>query len=50
MVLGVNMNYFPRNLKYLRKQKKLTQKELALILDIDRTILSKWEMGNVSQI
>lgn len=39
------MNYFPKNLKTLRKRKKLTQEELALISDIDRTILSKWESG-----
>ena len=32
-------------LKMLRKQKKLLQKELADIFNVDQTTVSKWEVG-----
>lgn len=35
-----------KNLKKLRKEKKLTQEEIANILKIDRTTYSKYETGD----
>ncbi len=32
-------------LKELRKEKNITQKELAEIIDADKTLISKWEKG-----
>ena len=39
---------FAKNLKQLRKEKQLSQEELAEILDVSRQAVSKWEQG-VSQ-
>lgn len=39
---------FADNLKQLRKEKQLSQEELAEILDVSRQAVSKWEQG-VSQ-
>ena len=39
---------FADNLKQLRKEKQLSQEELAEILDVSRQAVSKWETG-VSQ-
>ena len=36
---------FAENLKQLRKQKQLSQEELAEILDVSRQAISKWEQG-----
>ena len=36
---------FAENLKLLRKQKQLSQEELAEILDVSRQAVSKWEQG-----
>ena len=36
---------FAENLKQLRKEKKLSQEELAEILDVSRQAVSKWEQG-----
>ncbi|MDD2620002.1 MAG: helix-turn-helix transcriptional regulator, partial [Syntrophomonadaceae bacterium] len=36
---------FNEKLQELRKQKKLTQEELAEILFVSRTAISKWESG-----
>lgn len=36
---------FAENLKQLRKDKKLSQEELAEILDVSRQAVSKWEQG-----
>lgn len=38
--------YFGENLKQLRKEKHLSQEELAEILDVSRQAISKWEQGN----
>nr|DAI26751.1 MAG TPA: Repressor protein CI [Caudoviricetes sp.] len=37
---------FSRNLKELRKQKGVTQQQLADILCVDKTSISKWENGS----
>ncbi len=39
---------FADNLKQLRKEKQLSQEELAEILNVSRQAVSKWEQG-VSQ-
>ena len=36
---------FAENLKQLRKEKRLSQEELAEILDVSRQAVSKWEQG-----
>ena len=36
---------FAENLKQLRKEKQLSQEELAEILDVSRQAVSKWELG-----
>lgn len=36
---------FAKNLKQLRKEKHLSQEELAEILDVSRQAISKWEQG-----
>lgn len=36
---------FAENLKYLRKQKEVTQEQLAEILSVSRQAISKWESG-----
>lgn len=37
---------FAENLKQIRKEKQLSQEELAEILDVSRQAVSKWEQGN----
>ena len=39
------MNYFSENLECLRKQKNLTQLDLAKKLNKDYTTIGKWEKG-----
>ena len=39
------MMHFAENLQKLRKQKGLTQEELAAALFVSRTAVSKWESG-----
>ena len=39
------MNRFKKNIKYLRKQKKLTQIELSEELGVKRTSVINWENG-----
>ena len=36
---------FAENLKQLRKEKQISQEELAEILDVSRQAVSKWEQG-----
>ena len=36
---------FAENLKQLRKEKQLSQEDLAEILDVSRQAVSKWEQG-----
>ena len=36
---------FAENLKQLRKERQLSQEELAEILDVSRQAVSKWEQG-----
>jgi len=38
-------NYFANNIKYIRKESNLSQKEFASILNIARSTLSCWENG-----
>ena len=45
-VKGVKCMSFAENLKQLRKDKQLSQEELAEILDVSRQAVSKWEQGN----
>lgn len=40
------MSSFPERLKYLRKEKELTQDELAKRLEISRSSLAMYEQGN----
>ena len=44
-VKGVKCMSFAENLKQLRKDKQLSQEELAEILDVSRQAVSKWEQG-----
>ena len=37
---------FSENLKQIRKEKGLSQEELAELLDVSRQAVSKWEQGN----
>ncbi|PER91142.1 S24 family peptidase [Bacillus cereus] len=37
--------YFKYNLKFLRKNNKLTQKRLATILEVNQSSISEWEKG-----
>lgn len=39
---------FAENLKLIRKERNLSQEELAEILEVSRQAISKWEQG-VSQ-
>ena len=41
----MNKINFPENLKGLRIQKRLTQKQLADILGVDQRTVSAWEKG-----
>ena len=36
---------FSDNLKAIRKEKNLSQEELAELLDVSRQAVSKWELG-----
>lgn len=38
-------NYFPNNLKHLRKQSGMTQEELAKKVNKDYSTIGKWELG-----
>lgn len=42
----VDIMSFAENLKQFRKEKQLSQEELAEILDVSRQAVSKWEQGN----
>lgn len=37
------MNYFAYNLKVLRKEKKLSQPQLAKVLNVSKGMISFWE-------
>lgn len=39
------MNYFSCNLKTLRKEKKLSQPELAKAINVSKGMISFWENG-----
>lgn len=39
------MNYFAYNLKVLRKEKKLSQPELAKAINVSNGMISFWENG-----
>jgi transcriptional regulator with XRE-family HTH domain len=41
---------FNEKLQELRKQKQLTQEELAESLYVSRTAISKWESGRAIQV
>lgn len=47
LFLGDNMGkiYFNTNLEFLRKQKGLTQLELAKMLGVSEPVISHWEIG-----
>lgn len=36
---------FEERLKELREEKQITQKDLAKIIEVDKTLISKWERG-----
>lgn len=36
---------FAENLKELRMQKKMTQKQLAILVNVDQRTISAWEKG-----
>lgn len=38
--------YFNKNLKYIRKMKKMSQQQLADKIGVDRSSISYWEKGN----
>lgn len=37
---------FAENLKLIRKERNLSQEELAEILEVSRQVISKWETGD----
>lgn len=37
------MNYLSTNIKFLRQEKKLTQEDIAKIVDKSRVLVSQWE-------
>lgn len=39
-------NFFPKNLQFLRKEKNMTQAELAKKISVDQTTIGRWEDGN----
>lgn len=39
-------SYFPQNLQFLRKEKNMTQSELAKKIEVDQTTIGRWEDGN----
>ena len=39
-------NFFSKNLSYLRKEKGMTQTELANRVNVDQTTIGRWEDGN----
>lgn len=39
-------SFFPKNLSYLRKEKGMTQTELAKKIHVDQTTIGRWEDGN----
>lgn len=41
-----NKDFFSSNLSWLRKQCKLTQKQLAKKIGVDQTAIGRWEDGN----
>jgi transcriptional regulator with XRE-family HTH domain len=43
-------NYFPKNLKYLRKLNEWEQVDLAKLMNKDYTTIGKWENGSRSPI
>lgn len=52
-----DLNYFSKNLQFLRKQKGMTQAELGSKINVDQTTIGRWEdsnreptMGNVVNI
>lgn len=42
------MSYFNQNLKYLREQKKISQKKLAEMANVNQTTILRWEAGEMS--
>ena len=36
-----------KNIRHLRKQKKITQEQLAEMMSVSRQTISKWEAGEV---
>ena len=42
---GVYMTEFPKRLKALRKEKKLTQAQLGEALGLQQATIAKWEAG-----
>jgi len=45
MVRGEDKMTFSEKLKYLRKEKKISQEELAQVIHVTRQSVSKWETG-----
>ncbi len=39
-------SFFSKNLEYLRKNKNMTQAELASKINVDQTTIGRWEDGN----
>lgn len=39
-------NLFSKNLSFLRKEKNMTQSELANRINVDQTTIGRWEDGN----
>ena len=37
------MNYLSTNIKFLRQERKLTQEDIAKIVDKSRVLVSQWE-------
>ena len=41
------MNYFSKNIKYLRKEKNISISELAEKLKVNQSTISRWENDNM---
>lgn len=47
LLRGLDMSEFGKNLSQIRKQRRLTQQQLAEFVDVQQRVISRWETGAV---